>query len=48
MNDYDKAVAGIKQITAKYNAHKNALADTRLTAPFDGYIQKNIMILTRR
>ena len=40
VNDYDKAVAGIKQITAKYNAHKNALADTRLTAPFDGYIQK--------
>ena len=39
-NDYDKAVSGLKQITAKYNAHKNALADTRLTAPFDGYIQK--------
>lgn len=33
-------MAGVKQITAKYNAHKNALADTRLTAPFDGYIQK--------
>ena len=40
VNDYDKAVAGIKQITAKYNAHKNALEDTRLTAPFDGYVQK--------
>ena len=40
VNDYDKAVAGVKQITAKYDAHKNALADTRLTAPFDGYIQK--------
>ena len=40
VNDYDKAVSGLKQITAKYNAHKNALADTRLTAPFDGYIQK--------
>ena len=39
-NDYDKSVSGLKQITAKYNAHKNALADTRLTAPFDGYIQK--------
>lgn len=39
VNDYDKAVAGIKQITAKYNAHRNALADTRLTAPFDGYVQ---------
>lgn len=40
VNDYDKAVYGLKQITAKYEAHKNALADTRLTAPFDGYIQK--------
>lgn len=39
-NDYDKAVYGLQQITAKYDAHKNALADTRLTAPFDGYIQK--------
>lgn len=39
VNDYDKAVAGITQITAKYNAHKNALGDTRLTAPFDGYVQ---------
>jgi RND family efflux transporter MFP subunit len=39
-NDYDKAVYGLKQITAKYDAHKNALADTRLLAPFDGYIQK--------
>ena len=39
VNDYDKAVSGINQITAKYNAHKNALEDTRLTAPFDGYVQ---------
>lgn len=39
-NDYDKAVSGLQQITAKYNAHKNELADTKLTAPFDGYIQK--------
>lgn len=39
-NDYDKATAGLKQITAKYNAHKNALNDTKLIAPFDGYIQK--------
>lgn len=39
-NDYDKAVAGLQQITAKYEAHKNALADTKLTAPFDGYVQK--------
>lgn len=39
-NDYDKAVSGLQQITAKYNAHKNALDDTRLVAPFDGFIQK--------
>lgn len=40
VNDYDKAVSGLQQITAKYNAHKNALQDTRMLAPFDGYIQK--------
>ena len=38
--DYYKAVHGLEQITAKYDAHKNALADTRLTAPYDGYVQK--------
>ncbi len=41
-NDYDKAVYGLNQITAKYDAHKNALADTKLRAPFDGYIQKRL------
>lgn len=40
VNDYDKAVSGLQQITAKYSAHSNALKDTRLLAPFDGYIQK--------
>ena len=40
VNDYDKAVSGIQQITAKYKAHQNALQDTRMLAPFDGYIQK--------
>jgi RND family efflux transporter MFP subunit len=39
-NDYDKAVYGIKQLSAKYEAHKNALADTKLSAPFDGYVQQ--------
>jgi len=39
-NDYDKAVYGLQQITAKLDAHRNALADTRLVAPFDGYVQK--------
>lgn len=41
-SDYEKAVYGLEQITAKYNAHKNQLADTRLIAPFDGYIQKKL------
>lgn len=39
-NDYDKAVNGLKAITSKLNAHKNALEDTKLKAPFDGYVQK--------
>ncbi len=41
-NSYDKAVNGLKQITAKLEAHKNALGDTRLRAPFDGYVQKQL------
>ncbi|MDR1345645.1 MAG: efflux RND transporter periplasmic adaptor subunit [Bacteroidales bacterium] len=41
-SDYEKAVYGLQQITAKYNAHKNQLKDTRLEAPFDGYIHKKI------
>jgi RND family efflux transporter MFP subunit len=39
-SENDKATYGLRQITAKYNAHKNALADTRLVAPCNGYIQK--------
>ena len=39
-NDYDKAVYGLKQIEALYQHHKDELAYTRLTAPFDGFIQK--------
>ena len=39
-NDYDKAVNGLKQITSKLEAHTNALDDTGLYAPFDGYIDK--------
>jgi RND family efflux transporter MFP subunit len=39
-NDYDKAVYGLQQISAKYEAHKNALADAKLAAPFDGYVQQ--------
>ncbi|MFI3279131.1 MAG: efflux RND transporter periplasmic adaptor subunit, partial [Rikenellaceae bacterium] len=40
-NDYDKATNGLRQITAKLEAHKNALSDTELRAPFNGYIQKS-------
>ena len=38
--DYDKAVAGLHRIEAKLKAHRNALNDTRLRAPFSGYVQK--------
>lgn len=41
-NDYDKARYGYQQITAKLNAHRNALNDTKLVAPVDGYIQKRL------
>lgn len=37
-NDYEKAVSGLKQVTAKYNAHKNSLEDTKLKAPFSGHV----------
>ncbi len=40
-NDYDKATNGLRAITAKLEAHSNALYDTDLRAPFDGYIQRN-------
>ena len=41
-NANDKAVYGLKQITAKYQHHKDQLAYTRLYAPFDGYVQKHL------
>lgn len=41
-NDYDKARFGLQQIEAKLNAHRNALKDTRLIAPCNGYIQKRL------
>lgn len=40
-NDYDKACNGLRAITAKLEAHKNALADTQLRAPIDGYVDKS-------
>ena len=38
----DKAVYGLKQITAKYQHHKDQLEYTRLYAPFDGFVQKHL------
>ncbi len=40
-NDYDKATNGLRAITAKLEAHRNALCDTELRAPFNGYVQKS-------
>lgn len=37
---YDKAEADYKLAQAAWQASKNALADTKLTAPFDGYVQQ--------
>ena len=39
---YDKAVYGLKQITALYEHHKDELSYTKLYAPFNGYIQKHL------
>lgn len=39
-NDYDKARYGLEQVTALYHAHQNSLNDTKMTAPFDGWVQQ--------
>ncbi len=39
---YDKALSGLRQITAKLEAHKNALSDATLVAPFDGYLDAKL------
>ncbi len=41
-NNYDKAVYGLKQITALYQHHKDELQYTKLYAPFSGFIQKHL------
>ena len=41
-NDYDKAVYGLKQITAKRDAHREQLGYTKLYAPFDGKVQSKL------
>jgi RND family efflux transporter MFP subunit len=38
----DKAVYGLRQITAKYQHHKDQLAYTKLYAPFAGSVQKHL------
>lgn len=40
VNEYDKAVAAKERVTALYHSRRNSLEDTRLRAPFSGYIQK--------
>jgi RND family efflux transporter MFP subunit len=39
-NDRDKAAYGLQAMAAKRAASANALADTRLVAPFDGHVQQ--------
>jgi len=39
---YDKAVFGLKQITALYEHHKDELTYTKLYAPFSGFVQKHL------
>lgn len=38
-NDYEKAVAGLKQLGVELQVNKNKLDYTRLYAPTDGYVQ---------
>lgn len=39
---YDKARFGLKEVTAKYENAQNQLADTKIYAPFNGYVQKRL------
>ena len=39
-NDYDKAVSGLKMVTAQLKHAKDQFNDTKLKAPVSGYIQK--------
>lgn len=38
-NEYEKAVAGLEQVTADLNAKKNQMQYTRLVSPASGYVQ---------
>ena len=39
-NDYEKAVAGLRQLGVQLQANRNKLDYTKLYAPMDGYVQK--------
>jgi RND family efflux transporter MFP subunit len=39
-SEHDRALHGLSQMEAKLASHRNALADTRLTAPFSGHVQR--------
>lgn len=41
-SDYDKARYGLEQIAAKCENAKNQLADTKLYAPFDGFVKTTL------
>lgn len=40
---YDKARFGLKQVTAKYENAMNQLEDTKIYAPFDGFVQRRLL-----
>lgn len=41
-SDYDKVRYGLQQITAKRDNAKNQLTDTKIFAPFDGYVKQRL------
>ncbi len=42
-NEYDQKLAAYLEAKSAYEAAQNALADTRLVAPFDGYIDQKMV-----
>ncbi len=41
-NEYEKALYGLRQAEAMLEAAQNAYNDTKLKAPFDGYVEKRL------
>lgn len=41
-DQYDRARYGLQQMAAKYENARNQLADTKIYAPFDGYVQRHL------